>query len=336
MDYAKAYSQIKTGKIQHIYLISGQERYMAYELQKAIITALTGSDEGYSGLTIFQDDPDVEDMVHLLESVPFIADKNVVVVQDTKLFKAKSDGQEQGKLIRVLENMPEYSYLIWMTKENADKRRKLYKLVEKFGAIIEVNSLKLNEARQWLYGYLESAAIKMKPDAMDYLINILSIMPAISLGFVVNELEKLFLYIYPEETISSDAVKTMLAKVPEVSVFAMLEALSEKNVGKALSLLDEQLRDGQHPLIIVSMLAYQVRRLLQTKEMAGKGLPNAELSRRLKVPLFVVDKLIKQSRGFALPRLKQAMIELTKANSEIKFSSSGTVSLEKIIISICK
>jgi DNA polymerase-3 subunit delta len=85
---------------------------------------------------------DTDSLVGLIETTPFFASKNVLLLQDTSLFKEnkneedKKTGQDkkQERLLSLLADMPEFSYVIFVQNGKADKRRKLYKTIEKCGA----------------------------------------------------------------------------------------------------------------------------------------------------------------------------------------------------------
>lgn len=98
-------------------------------LQKGALQKLTGA-------------IDTDSLVGLIETTPFFASKNVLLLQDTSLFKEnkneedKKTGQDkkQERLLSLLADMPEFSYVIFVQNGKADKRRKLYKTIEKCGA----------------------------------------------------------------------------------------------------------------------------------------------------------------------------------------------------------
>ena len=77
---------------------------------------------------------DTDSLVGLIETTPFFASKNVLLLQDTSLFKEnKEDGdnkkpgkdKKMERLLATLADMPEFSYVIFVQNGKADKGRKL-------------------------------------------------------------------------------------------------------------------------------------------------------------------------------------------------------------------
>lgn len=344
MNHSDVLNEIKANKIKPVYLLYGEEVYLSHQVEEAIINAVLAPDERDMNLAVFNQDPSPQELMALIETIPFMGGKNVIIVRGTSFFKARkgnSDGEEiqvsgsDDALISILGNIPEYSHLIFSTSEKVDKRRKVFKVVETNGRAVEVAPVRLGDVRDWLHGRLAQMGEKMTADAVEHLIGAISVMPQISLGFLNNEMEKLALY-SSSKTITISAVMNILSSIPEVSVFAMIDALSQKQVSKALELYNEQLAAGDHPLRILALLARQVRLLWQAKELVLAGGDGRILASRLGVPPFVGDKLVRQSRNFQASSLKQALLSLAAADYDLKAGKADGVILEKIIIEICR
>ncbi|MDD4601952.1 putative protein YqeN [bioreactor metagenome] len=343
MKHLDVLHEIKNNDIKPVYLLYGEESYLTRQVEEAIINAILGPDERDMNLTIFNQDPSVQDLTGMIETIPFMGGKNVIVVRGTALLKARkgnTDSEEQRAggnddlLIKTFSNMPEYSHVVLSTTEKVDKRRKLFKIIESGGRAVEMLPLKLNDVKGWLNGKLTALNKKMAPDAIEHLLGALSLMPQISLGFLDNELEKLALYSSGKVITLRDA-EQVLASIPEVSVFAMIDALSQKQTGKALELLNEQLAAGDHPLRILALLVRQVRMLWQAKELGAQRLDSKTLAALLGVPPFIGEKIVRQSRNFSASALKQALLALAVTDFELKVGKADRTAIEKIIIEMC-
>ncbi|MEN6566640.1 MAG: DNA polymerase III subunit delta [Veillonellales bacterium] len=344
MDYAAAVEEIKIGRIRPLYLIYGEEGYLARQIEKQIIDAVLQPDEQEMNLTVLDREPPAPELRNLVETAPFMGEKNVVIIRGTGLFRSRKGGGEETapadsadlQWIEIFSNIPEYSCLVLSTREKADKRRTIFKTVEKNGAVVPVAPLKVNEIRPWLNEQLTQLDKRMKPNAMEYFMSIIGIMSPISLEFLANELEKMALYTRERREIMLRDIQAVLSSIPEISIFTMIDSLSRKQVSQALQLLDEQLAAGEPPLKILSLLARQVRMLWQAKEMSANGRGSREIAVRLGVPPFIGEKMVRQSRQFSLQSLKQASLALADADLGLKTSRTDSVVLEKIIIELCQ
>lgn len=344
MDYKAIYSAIKQNKIAPVYLLYGEETYFLRRLEKALIDSVVPAEDRDMNLIVFEAEPPMEELINTVETIPFLGGKNLIIIRSTGLFGAgrKSNDEDKDKidpalhrLINLFSNMPAYSHLVFFSADKPDKRRKIYKAVEKNGVVFEALPLKGKDLRAWLTERLSELNIKIAAEAEEHLVAAVSMMPQVSLDFLNNELEKVILYTADKKLITRRDLLQILSSVPEVSIFAMVEALSQRHTPQAIMLLREQLAAGEHPVRILALLARQVRQLWQAKELANKGYGSREVAEYFKVPNFVGEKLVKQSRGFTDNKLREAMLSLAAADQDLKSSRSGPVVLEKIIIELC-
>lgn len=347
MDYKAILAAVKQNKLASAYLLHGEETYFLRRIEQVLINSIVPVEDREMNLIVFEADPHKEELINAIETIPFLGERNLIIVHNTDLFSAGRKGAAGGddvqdktdaateRLIALFNNMPAYSCIVFIAHDKPDKRRKIFKAIEKNGVIFEAAPLKGKELRNWLTERLSELNIKMAPGAQEHLVAAVSMMPQVSLDFINNELEKIMLYTMGKSTISLQDLVEILSAVPEVSIFSMVEALSQRQTAQALVLLREQLAAGEHPIRILALLARQVRQLWQTKELRNKGYGSREVADYFKVPGFIGEKLVKQSSGFSEQNLKTAMLNLAAADRELKTSQNGPVVLEKIIIELC-
>lgn len=346
MSYMTVLEDIKKGQIKSIYLLHGEEAYFIRQIEQAVIKAVLAPDEMDMNLTVFEREPTVNELRALIETVPFMGGKNVIVVRGTSLFRPKkkeSDGEEEEakekgdeRLLELFTDIPDYVHVILSATDKVDKRRKLFKIIEKHGAAVEVAHIKAKDVRGWLSAKLTELNKKMASDAIEYFLGIVSMMPKVSLGFLHNELEKAALFVADKPTISKKDLIEVMSAIPEISVFSMIDAVSQKQVGKALQLIGDQLKVGEHPLKIISLLVRQVRMMWQAKEMSAKGYNSRDISEKLGLVPFIAEKMVKQSQNFTAETLKQTMIALAAADHHLKSGKANSMVLEEIIIGMCR
>ena len=350
MNYTTAMEQIAAGRIAPVYLLYGEETYLVHELEQRLIDALLLPGERELGLTILDSDPSPDGLFRLVETTPFFTDKNVIVLRGTNFFRTKkgatqieeADSSEENadssseSLLKLIASIPDYSYLVFVAGDKVDRRKKLFKAVEKYGVVVESAALKAGNVRPWIITQLAKMNKKMTKEAQEHLLAIVSIMPQVSLGFLAGELDKVALFTGNRVTISyEDLIKT-LSHVPEVSVFVMLEALSQKQTAKAVELLGDQLASGDYPFRLLALLARQVRMLWQAKWLSEQGYGPHEIASELKVPLFVGEKLLRQSCSFSALKLQEGLLRLATADRDMKVGKADGGVLEQFVIELCQ
>jgi DNA polymerase-3 subunit delta len=343
MNYITVKEDIGKGKISPVYVLYGEEDYFIRDLEQAIIRAVVKPEDMDMNLVTLDQDPAVNELVELIETVPFMGGKKLILLRDTGFFRSQKSGEEENhkdsgtneRLASIFANMPEYSYVIFSCHGKVDKRRKLFKQAEKHGVAVELSYLKVKEVRNWLRVKLTEVKKTLSSEAVEYLLAVTALMPQISAGFLTGELEKAALFCGARREIGKQDLIATMAPLPEVSVFAMLDALAQKQIGKTIRLLQEQTAAGEHPLKLIALLSRQVRLMWQAKGLVQSGCASHEVAERLGLVPFIAEKTVKQAARFDSEKLQAALLALAQADYELKTSQANCVVLEKIIIEMC-
>lgn len=150
-----------------------------------------------------------------------------------------------------------------------------------------------------------------------------------------NELEKL-VHAHRGQPITAAAVTAAIAEQPEENIFALTDALGQRDLRQALTLLEQQLAEGAHPLYLLAMLARQVRILLGVAEVARSEPNPATVARRLQLHPFVARKALAQVRSFSQRELLDAHDALVAADQQLKSAPvDPRVVLERFVVRLC-
>jgi len=85
------------------------------------------------------------------------------------------------------------------------------------------------------------------------------------------ELEKLIFFVGERQIIEEKDVQEIVGKTKEDGIFALTNALSEKNQLAALETLKNLLDQGNHHLQILTMIIREIRLLLQARILVDSG-----------------------------------------------------------------
>ena len=237
--------------------------------------------------------------------------------------------------MRQFGDMPPYSYLIFVAPYKADKRRKLYKALAKEGLVLESEPLRAWNIQDWLQGKLQAIHKQMDRDAYAYFAGAVSMMQQISLSYLDKEFDKLALFSKAPRITKAELI-AVFSGLPEVSVFALLDAISARDSKKALMLLRRQLADGTYFTVLLALLTRHVRQLWQAKVLMAKGVRGRALAKPLELNPFIAEKLGRAAAGFKEPVLKRAMLLLIDADYLLKTGQAGNELLEEAVITLCK
>lgn len=345
MKYGEFMVRLRKDGLRHLYLLAGEEHYYIEKALEALLGGLFQTvQERQDGLQKFQGDVDPAVLAGSIEQAPFFAPQNVILVQDVPWFRSGRKGSE-GKekedrdkrlsgIMQVLADMPPYSYVIFVVNYNVDKRRKLTKLVEKNGQLLEAEPLRPWTINEWLQGKLQALNKELDRDAYAYFSGAVSMMQQISLSYLDKEFDKLAMFSQDRRITKAELVE-VFAGVPEVSVFALLDAISARDAKKALMILHRQLADGIYFTVILSLLTRHVRQLWQARILQQQGVRGKALAKPLELNPFIAERLGRAAMQFPEAVLKKAMLQLIDADYYLKTGQAGEEVLEEAVIGLC-
>ena len=347
LNFGEFMASLRRGSLKHVYLLSGEETYYIRKAKERILEMLfpDGADM-QDALQYVEGNLGEDEILGLIETVPFFSDKNVILWQNSSLFREKKDSAETAdkpgassarkteRLARRLMDMPEDSYIIFVASEKADKRRKLYKTIEKYGAVLDAAPVRPWTINGWLQSKLQSMNKTLDRDAEEYFLGMAGMMQQISLEYMDKEFDKLALFT-KERRITKAALANVFAGIPEVSVFALLDAISAKNARRALILLRRQMGEGAYMPLVLALLARHVRQLWQAKDLLAKGYRGKALAKPLELSPVIAERLGRAAARFSAQVLKQGMLELSDADYLLKTGQAGGELLEHAVVLLC-
>lgn len=350
MIFSQFMQEIQRGNLPHVFLLAGEERFYIEQALKAI-TKKVFPDGDACGITKLPATATPREIIEAVETISFFSPTNLVVVDGTKLLGGSSkkkddagetDAEDEKKssnvdaIIDEVGSMPDESYLVFVMESKPDKRRKLAKAVSKAGLSLEAEPLKAwTVEREWLNGKLRELGKTMDAEARSYFLNAVSMMQEISLLHLESEFDKLAMF-STEKAIAKAELVEAFSQVPEVSLFAINEAISEKNATKAVALLERSLKDGQYFAPILSIMERHVRQLWQAKLLIASGVKGKALGKPLGLHPYIAEKVGVASARFSEAQLRRAILGIADADYALKTGGAGDELLEDIVLGLCK
>ncbi|MDY6793552.1 MAG: hypothetical protein SWH54_19990 [Thermodesulfobacteriota bacterium] len=184
-------------------------------------------------------------------------------------------GENKSKKLQqaIDKGFPQGNHLI-ITTDFVDKRKSLYKGIEKKGIIIDCFVPKgdrradkiaqekvLNEKMKSILNQNDKT---MSQDAYKAMYQ----MTGFDLRTVSSNMDKLISYVGGRKSITAEDVRFVLKRTKKDPIYEFTNAVTDKNIERALFYLDSLLGGGQidHPLQLLTAIVNQVRRLLIIKD----------------------------------------------------------------------
>lgn len=314
---------IKSGNFKSAYLLCGEEAYLKVQYKNKLLKALNPDDDTmnfnhYEGRNI-----DVKELIDLCETMPFFADRRVVLLEDTGFFKNKCD-----ELADYMKELPDYLCLVFVEDE-VDKRSKMYKAVKSCGRIGEFARQDEKTLMQWAAGILKREGKNITQRDMELLLT----MTGIDMGNLRMELEKLITYTGDRNVVTRADIQEVCTTQTQNKIFDMVRAVTEKNQKRALDLYYDLLTLKEPPMRILFLLAKQFRQFLLVKEYTEEGVAQPEMASRLGVPSFVVRNIASCARSYRISELRQAVTDFVDAEEAVKTGRlQDVLSVELLIV----
>lgn len=117
-----------------------------------------------------------------------------------------------------------------------------------------------------------------------------------------------------EAQIEKEDIDKFLSEPLEENIFKIIDAVANQNKGQALDLVHGAINRGDHPLYLLSMIAYQFSNLLAVKDKLKKGQSPQELD----LHHFVIQKSTQMSKNFSFQRLEDIFQKIADLDYEVK------------------
>jgi DNA polymerase-3 subunit delta len=290
---------------------------------------------------------------HACDSIPFMGDRRLVIVEGllgrlaprrrTK-GRENAEGEEPAwkqafvqELGDYLPAIPKTTRLVFMESKTLPASAPILKVAkaqEKAGkAYVKLFSVPKNgELPNWIRHRTRDKGGEINYQAVE----LLAAMVGPNLRLLDQEIEKLLLYA-DGEPIDVDDVRILVSRAREMSIFDLVDSVGRRQPDRALRLLHQMLDDEAAPLYVLSMLARQIRILIQVSELQDQGLGQAEVARRLKLHPFVAEKGLKQARNFDKTQLEAAHRRLVEADWSIKTGKlEDTLALDLLVVELSR
>jgi len=321
-----------------IILLTGQSHRLVNEKLEQIVDSFNNKtdNKGQVNRKSFDKDSRADEIKNLVGTPSLFATKQLVIIRYaiSNLLAA-----ENAKLLELVKkgNIPETTSVVFVELEPLPKvtKNKLFGYLKKSKKVrsIEVKSLTGQAAIKDIMERTEKLGAKILPQTARL------ILQKIGQDYdqVIYELEKLALFAAtrPDKMITiADIEDTIEAKL-ESDIFKTIDALGQKDVKQALTLLHRHEAQGAHPLYLLTMLRYQFRTMVQIDEAQKQTNDPRAIAQITGISPYVIRKTQGQLCNYANRDLKKIFIKMVDADEAIKTSRvDGELALDLLTFAL--
>lgn len=361
----------------NLHLVCGSEEYLVKENARRLVKELSpkgGADfavEIVDG-TVTRADEAVKAIYRVLEAVNtlgFFSSEKLIWLKDANFFGTDktSDAaivkEAAGELAEVVKKGLPAGVKLVVSAGEMDKRRAFYLACNKLGEVVVFDAIDPTKDRDWegkvtdfITAHARALGKSVGRPAVAQLIEL----NGANLRQIETELEKIAAYVGDRAAIEAADVRAVGSASREAIAWDLNDAVGQRDLGKALRLLDRLLFQGEEVIGLLFAIASRVRQLLILRELVDRKLlrPGGEYmqlkgqldrlpasvrdemptDRKLNPLLqhpFPVFKTLQQTANFTRPQLIRAMEWLLETNQQLVTSSvPDRLALEELLARI--
>jgi DNA polymerase-3 subunit delta len=152
---------------------------------------------------------------------------------------------------------------------------------------------------------------------------------------LLAELRKAALAGGPENlTVGANEVKAVVGEHRVNGIFDLTRAVEQRNLAKALTTL-EALLVTEEPMLVLSVLARELRRAWTVREWSQRGQTPEQIARMLRVPAGVAEAIVTRTRGSAGDRLPRQLERCWQVERRLKSSGEPRAELTALVAELC-
>ena len=295
MSYDEIMKELKNRQYRPVYFLMGEEPYFIDQITEYISSnVLAESEKPFNQITLYGRDTDVANIIHTAKRYPMMSEYQVLIVKEAQTLDRLDD------LIYYVENPLKSTVLVINYKyKNLDKRKKLFKVLEKNGALIESPRLYEDKIPKWISNILKTRDKSIEPKAALILTEFLGN----DLSKISNELEKLIIVLKEDEhTITSAHIEQNIGISKDYNNFELNNALSQRNVLKANRIVRYfQSNQKSHPITLtITSIYFFFSKVLNYHFIKDKSRKN--LASALRIDPFFIKDYEQAARNYPPPK----------------------------------
>ena len=331
--------ELKTGKLNSIYLLYGEELFLLENTLKKIKKLFGECIKGINYINI--DETNYNELIQDIETPAFGYEKKLIIARNTGLLK--KDGKrknaelekEREKLVNYINNnidIIKQGIILVFIEEDTDSKKELFKTIDKNGVVCNFEYQKPIQIEKRIEAICKAYEVQIDNTTLRYFIECCGT----NMQELINEIRKLIEYAGKGGKIAKEDIDKLSIKKLESVIFDLTDSLGKKETAKALEVL-QNLIYAKEPLQKILITLYNHFKKIYFTKIAIQNGKDITTSLNLKPnQTFLVNKYKMQARYFKQGELEQILQKLRDLDYQYKNGLIDLqVGLEAILCRYC-
>ncbi|HIJ69981.1 MAG TPA: DNA polymerase III subunit delta [Planctomycetes bacterium] len=309
-------------------VVCGKDEFLVANRCEALVDELLTPEQ--RPMCLYQpraDEVAAADVFDELRTLPFLADRRVVLIRDADKFVSANRG-----ILEKYFDDPSPTGVLILTVASWPGNTKLAKKLPKVGELVKVTDIARRSLAGYVAGYTRDKHGKtFAPGAAQLLVELAGDEP----GRLCSEADKLAMYVGDEKNVTVKDVEALTGRNRMFNAFAVIDAVTEGNVAAAVGRLRNMFAsDKQAEYKVVGAFAYHFRRMFKAAAMLDKGANRNQVARQLGL-WHNVDGFFGQISRISLKGIGCVLTRLARIDYLTKTGQADVkIAVEQLILSL--
>ncbi len=224
---------------------------------------------------------------------------------------------------------PSPTTVLVLRADGVGRQAKFFKELQEHANVVTVQRLKASERSSWLRNEVRRLGRKADEGLIAALVDTVGQ----DLRELAGAIAKLHVAVPPPAPLERRHVAEFLTKTADRRGYELTDAMLAGEPATALSYLDALFAQGEEPIMLLGMLARQLRNVLYVSEHSSAA--SGEVAQALGIRDWQVRKLGSQARRFHPSVLRRALDLIAETDAQIRNGSpSPSMALELVVARI--
>lgn len=317
-------SRINQKKLPPLVLFFGEEDYFIDLLCNEVQNKLLTEDEKAFDFGHFMGG-DIKDKKSLIDAcmscrqMPLIAPFRLVIIKEAQSISKWEVFDDYFK------NPSKSTILVICIKGLPDKRKSMFKIIEKEGLCFESKPIKESELPNFVVNYLKEHGLSISTDATAAI----SAQLGTNLSLTIQELDKLVVNIPSGSTVSIKEVENYIGINKDYNVFTLQKAISTGDVISIRKILNYINRNPKPksskempfaPITILPRLYDQFSKIMTIHALmrSGRASNKFDVAKEIGVSPYFVDEYMNSTKIYSYAKTAQILSHINKSDLRLK------------------
>lgn len=329
MNYSELNHHLEKKELAPLYLFYGEEGFLIEESVKKIVDIAVPSEcREFNYQTLDGREINISDVLFSAKTFPFLAARRLLVVRNANELK----GGEKNLEAYCQDPFPQTTIVFIINQKELHRGKVFFQMIATKGWAVNFPKLRETEVAIWIGKKFAERQYSINYRAKEILLE----KAGLNLQGLAQEIEKIVLFAGERNVIEPSDVEAVVGQSRVENLFALADAIGQKQLDKALGILNRLLLSGETHLAIFGMIQRQFRMVWQVMELKDHGLNTTAIAKKMSQPAWLVQKMMKQGQGFDQEQIKRFFLTFLQADLEFKNSvHSPRHILEFLILRLC-